>query len=113
MAHMIALHPMGSFVDVLAAADLPPGTQHVHTFGLTRILLCHTDTGRLFAVMDLCPHARLPLAGGDMRGSSITCPKHGARFDLESGCPLNGVSKKSLQTLDVRIVDQRIEIRLP
>lgn len=106
------LYPCDGFVDVMAASDLPPGSQHVHAVGLTRVLICHTDAGRLFAVMDLCPHARLPLAGGAMRDTSITCPKHGARFDLESGCPLNGVSKKSLQTLEVRVSGQRIEVCL-
>ncbi|MCY1369163.1 Toluene 1,2-dioxygenase system ferredoxin subunit [compost metagenome] len=110
---MIAVHGAERFVDVVGLAALPPGSQHVHQVGLTRVLLCHTDEGRLFAVLDLCPHARQPLAGGALNGSSITCPKHGARFDLESGCPLNGVSKKSLHTLAVRINGERIEVCLP
>lgn len=101
------------FIDVLALSDLAPGSQHVHQIGPTRVLLCHTAEGKLFAVLDICPHARQSLAGGLMDGTSITCPKHGARFDLHSGCPLNGVSKKPLQTLDLRIRDGRIEVCLP
>lgn len=110
---MIAQRGVECFVDVVGLAALPPGSQHVHQLGLTRVLLCHTAEGRLFAVLDLCPHARQPLAGGALIGSSITCPKHGARFDLESGCPLNGVSKKPLHTLALRINGERIEVCLP
>jgi 3-phenylpropionate/trans-cinnamate dioxygenase ferredoxin subunit len=110
---MMRLHEAQTFTDVLGLADLPPGNQHVHQVGLSRVLICHTAEAQLFAVLDLCPHARQPLAGGALVGSSITCPKHGARFDLESGCPLNGVSKKPLQTLALRVNGERIEVCLP
>lgn len=105
-------HAQG-YVDVLRLDELPPGTQHVHKVGLTRILICHTQGGELFAVIDVCPHARQPLAGGAVSAGSITCPKHGARFDLQSGAPLNRICNKPLQTLDLRVRDERIEVRLP
>lgn len=104
--------PNSVFVDVMAVVDLPPGAQCAQYIGLNRVLLCHPQGQRIFAVIDICPHARQPLNGGAMSGSSITCPKHGARFDLENGQPLNGVCKKSLQTLAVRIRDERIEVCL-
>jgi nitrite reductase/ring-hydroxylating ferredoxin subunit len=97
----------------MAVADLQPGAQCVQYIGLSRVLLCHPQGQGIFAVIDICPHALQPLSGGAMSGSSITCPKHGARFDLKNGQPLNGVCKKSLQTLAVRIRDERIEVCLP
>ncbi|WP_416376646.1 Rieske (2Fe-2S) protein [Marinobacter sp. es.048] len=81
--------------------------------GMTRILVCHTESGELFAVFDVCPHARQPLAGGRVTGNKIICPKHGACFDLQSGSPLNGVTKASLETLPVRVTSGRIEVYLP
>ncbi|MCK8683323.1 Rieske (2Fe-2S) protein [Pseudomonas umsongensis] len=101
------------YIDVMAAADLPPGTQCVHVIGTRRVLLCHPQGQGIFAVSDMCPHARQPLSGGTMNGSSITCLKHGARFDLGNGQPLNGVCKKALQTFEIRIRDERIEVFLP
>lgn len=98
------------FIDVLPVSDLPPGSQHVHQVGMTRILVCHTEPGQYFAVVDVCPHARQSLAGGRLNDNCITCPKHGARFDLQSGSPLNGVSKTGLKTLSVRARDGRIQV---
>lgn len=103
----------GRYIDVIGVNELLEGGQHVLQVGLTRVLVCRTEAGELFAVLDLCPHARQPLAGGALIGSSITCPKHGARFDLPTGCPLNGVSKKPLQKVALRVNDKRIEVCLP
>lgn len=110
---MIVLREVENYVDVAGIAEVMAGSQYVHQMGLSRILLCRSSDGRLFAMVDICPHARQPLAGGELSGSSLTCPKHGARFDLETGQPLNGVSKKALHMLAVRIRGDRIEVCLP
>ena len=99
--------------DVLALEALPPGGQHVWQHGLDRVLLCRGLDGQVSAMRDLCPHARQPLAGGSVDAQGITCPKHGARFDLRSGEPLNAVCKRPLSMLQARIEDGRILVELP
>lgn len=99
--------------DVLAEADLPPGGQYVWQHGLDRVLVCRSLDGQVYAMRDLCPHARQPLAGGTVDGVAITCPKHGARFDLRTGDPLNAVCQRALSMLELRIESGRIQILLP
>lgn len=41
--------------------------------------------GELFAVEDNCSHADTPLSEGRFRGATITCPLHGAQFDVRDG----------------------------
>lgn len=41
--------------------------------------------GVLYAVPDLCTHARKPLHDGSLEDGKLICCYHGARFDLESG----------------------------
>jgi 3-phenylpropionate/trans-cinnamate dioxygenase ferredoxin component len=103
--------PARGFVDVLAVEALPPGGQRSVLVGFTRVLLCHVGE-RIYAVGELCPHALQPLAGGEIRDGAIRCPKHGARFDLETGRPLNGVTVNLLRTYPLRIRQGRIEIAL-
>lgn len=98
------------FVDVLALADLPVGGQHVAQLGLRRVLICRTADDVLHAISDVCPHALQPLAGGEVADGAIRCPKHGARFELCSGKPLNAVSKTALPVHAVRIRDGRVEV---
>ncbi len=42
-------------------------------------------TGRILCSQAFCPHLAGPLFQGTLRGSTITCPWHQWRFDLESG----------------------------
>lgn len=97
------------FIDVLAADDLPPGSQHSVALGFQRVLLCHTPAG-IHAVADLCPHALQPLAGSEITDGVIRCAKHGASFDLVTGKPKNGVTARTLRVYPVRVRDGRVAI---
>ncbi len=36
--------------------------------------------GQFFAIEDICTHDGAELAGGEIEGTEIICPRHGARF---------------------------------
>ena len=98
-----------AFVDVIAVSELPPDAQKTVFVGTTRVLLCNTDKG-LFALEDKCTHALQPLAGGEIEDGIITCPKHGACFDLVTGKPTNNLSKRPVKVFELRVCDGRIQI---
>jgi len=41
--------------------------------------------GQFYAVQARCSHAAQSLAQGAVRGTEVTCPRHGARFDIRTG----------------------------
>ncbi len=98
-----------AFVPCVALAELPPGSQRSVVCGVLRVLVCHTGEG-VFAVRDLCPHALQPLAGGEIVGGLIRCPKHGALFALATGEPENSVTNERLTTFRIRLRHGQIEI---
>ena len=63
--------------------------------------------GRLHAVRDECPHAGASLADGDLRGTIITCPRHGSQFDVTTGSRERGPSDFPIRTYRVVEVDGR------
>ncbi len=97
------------FLDTLALSELPPDSQKSVFVRTTRVLLCNTDAG-LFAIEDRCTHAFQPLAGGDIEDGIISCPKHGACFDLASGKPTNNVATRPVKIFKVRVRNERIEV---
>ena len=97
------------FVDAIALTDLPPDAQKSVFIGTTRVLLCNTGTG-LFAIEDKCTHAFQQLVGGEMQDGVITCPKHGACFDLASGKPVNNVATRPIKVFKLRVRNERIEV---
>jgi 3-phenylpropionate/trans-cinnamate dioxygenase ferredoxin subunit len=98
-----------TYTAVATLAEVPAGTKKVFEVGGVPVLLCHT-ADRVFAVRNECSHAHETLDCGRMRGGWISCPVHGARFDLETGEPLNPPATQPIETFEVRVVGETIEV---
>lgn len=89
----------------LRLEELPrPGTQPVNLAD-TAILLCRLETGDVYAVADCCSHDDAPLAGGELAGRQIVCPRHGARFDVTTGAVLSMPAPVAIAAFPVRVSD--------
>ncbi len=69
--------------------------------------------GKLYAIDDVCSHDQGPVAEGDLVDHSIECPRHGARFDLESGKVLSMPAVVDIAAYPVRIEGQQILVGFP
>lgn len=98
-----------TFVAAAKVDDVPAGTKIAVEVAGNQILLCHT-ADRIFAVRNLCSHAHEALDCGRMRAGWISCPVHGARFDLETGQPMNPPATLPIDTFEVRIAGDTIEV---
>ncbi|WP_028986321.1 Fe-S cluster biogenesis protein NfuA [Thermicanus aegyptius] len=67
--------------------------------------------GKVMAFRNQCPHMGMPLDGGFVDGSVMTCPWHGFRFDLSTGECMTAPHVQ-LEPFPVRVEDRRIWIRL-
>ena len=127
-----------------ALRDFPNGVPKEVRIRAQRVTIVRVEDSA-YALNGLCPHARLPLAGFPgsplkpypVRDDCITCPLHGARFELATGKvvrqpfdsqwnaehPFLGrlqeklffFNKKSedIQTFPVRIEDGNILVGMP
>lgn len=98
-----------TFMAAAKVDELPAGTKIVAMVNGVELLLCHTND-RIFAVRNLCSHAHEALDCGRMRGGWISCPVHGARFDLETGLPMNPPASSPIDIFEVRVVGDTIEV---
>jgi nitrite reductase/ring-hydroxylating ferredoxin subunit len=77
-------------------------------------LICLTKIdGTIYAFTDNCTHISGPLNEGELEGCTITCPWHGAQFDVRTGKVLCGPARQDLFTYPVKIEDDGIYISLP
>ncbi|MCA9049633.1 MAG: non-heme iron oxygenase ferredoxin subunit [Planctomycetaceae bacterium] len=58
-----------------------------------------------FVIEDVCSHDGQPLTDGPVHDCSITCPRHGARFDLKTGAALCMPATKAIRTFRTEIRD--------
>ena len=57
--------------------------------------------GQYYAVAGTCSHAGHSLAGGRMQGFEISCPLHGARFDIRTGMCTRAPAQVGIQRFTV------------
>lgn len=98
-----------TFVPAAQVEDVPAGSKKVVEINGIGIILVHTND-RIFAVRNLCSHAYETLECGRVRAGWISCPVHGARFDLETGQPMNPPATMPIETYEVRINGETIEV---
>lgn len=68
--------------------------------------------GQIHAIDDRCTHAGAALAASEVCDGAITCPSHGAVFDVCTGEALGPPAEDNLATWPVRVVDGQVEIGL-
>lgn len=90
------------FQQVATVGDVPQDTVKAVTLDGISLLLVHTEAG-LYAIENRCSHAEEPLACGRVKYGWISCPAHGARFDLETGDALTLPATAAIRTYAVRI----------
>jgi 3-phenylpropionate/trans-cinnamate dioxygenase ferredoxin subunit len=73
-----------NWIRVCAVSELLPGEYQVVWDGDTPIAVFNIE-GTYYAVEDTCTHDGGELAGGELQGFEVVCPRHGARFDLRDG----------------------------
>jgi len=93
-----------------APADaVGPGELRCVEVNGTKVLLARTPRG-VFAISPVCTHAGLPMEEGVLSAGVLTCPHHGAQFDVASGGVRSGPAMRSLATFPAREKDGMIEV---
>jgi 3-phenylpropionate/trans-cinnamate dioxygenase ferredoxin component len=92
-------------LEVCPLAELEPGSMLlVHVEGHLSVGVYNCD-GELYALEDRCSHDDGPLCEGDFdcRDRVVTCPRHGARFDITSGRALTLPAYIPVETYPVAV----------
>lgn len=99
-------------LDVCAVEDLPPGSVKVVHHDDTAIAIFNAD-GELFAIEDRCTHDDGTLAEGDFDADAcvVTCPRHGAEFDIRTGKALTLPAYIPVDTFAVEVVEGRVRLK--
>jgi len=84
-------------------ANLALGTAEPRTVSGRDVIVARAQDGQYHAVAALCSHASLALAGGRVRGASIVCPHHGARFCLKTGKVLGPPAHEGIVAFPTRV----------
>ncbi len=65
-----------------------------------------------YALSDTCTHRGGPLSDGTVEGAEVTCPWHGARFDVKTGAVLGPPAGREVRSYPVRVTGADVEIEV-
>ena len=98
---------MSEFEEIATFDELSPGgRKSVIIDEVPALLLRIGET--YYAIEDVCTHDGQPLTNGPLVGCEITCPRHGARFDVRTGKALCMPATEPVQTFEIEIRGNRV-----
>ena len=97
---------------VATTQDCQPGTSLCVEVDGKKIALFNVD-GNYYAIDDTCTHVGGPLSEGEVSSTSVTCPWHGAQFDLETGNVLRAPAQQEVNCYKVFVEGDDIKIETP
>jgi nitrite reductase/ring-hydroxylating ferredoxin subunit len=102
---------MGEFVIVASTNEIAPGQARLVNIKGKEIALFNIE-GIFFALQNACTHEEGPLVEGDIEGHEVTCPWHGARFDVRTGEVLCPPAYEDVHRYNVRVIGTDIEVEI-
>jgi nitrite reductase/ring-hydroxylating ferredoxin subunit len=102
---------MPEFVKVAKTSDIAPGEAKAVHVGARRIAIFNIE-GTYHAIDNTCTHRGGPLSEGIVVGTEVTCPWHGAVFDVTTGSVMGLPASRRVASYAVRMEGDDIEVEL-
>jgi len=102
---------MAEFMKVAKTSDITPGEAKAVDVGARRIAIFNIE-GTYHAIADTCTHRGGPLSEGTVVGTEVTCPWHGAVFDVTTGSVLGAPAPRDVAHYAARVKGDDIEVEL-
>lgn len=101
---------MLDWITVIEARALAPNEHIIVELDNTDAAVFNID-GEFYAIEDKCNHDDGELANGEIEGSEIICPRHGARFCIKTGKVLSAPAYEDVHKFPLRVQDGKIQIQ--
>ena len=102
---------MADFVKVARVDEIGTGQARLIEVKGKQIALFNIN-GDFFAIDNMCTHEEASLAEGQIMGHEVTCPLHGAKFDVRTGEVLGPPAYDDVTCYSVRVVGSDVELQV-
>ncbi len=102
---------MAQFIKVASTADLAPGAAKCVEVAGKKIALFNLE-GSFHAIDDTCTHRGGPLSEGEVSGEEVTCPWHGAVYNIKTGAVLGAPAPRGVASYPVRVQGPDVEVEV-
>ena len=100
------------YVEIAPASELPSG-ERLFVDIADKTIVIFNIAGQFFAILDVCSHDDGPVGEGDLEEYNITCPRHGAQFDVRTGKVTQMPAVVDIPAYPVKVLDGMIHVGIP
>ena len=100
---------MAGFVKGAKTDEIVAGQGKMVEVSGKKIALFNVENS-FYAIDDMCTHRGGPLSEGSLDGKEVTCPWHGAIYDVTSGEVLSSPAPQGVARYDVRVEGSDVEV---
>jgi 3-phenylpropionate/trans-cinnamate dioxygenase ferredoxin component len=101
---------MAAWINAGTVEEIPPGQYKTIDVDDVPIAVFNVE-GKFYAIEDVCTHDGGILTGGEFKDCVITCPRHGARFDVRTGEVLAEPAYEPVAVFPVRVQDGMVQVK--
>jgi len=102
---------MSDFIRVARVDEISDPGKQVFEVDDRQVVLFHVG-GKFYCIDDVCTHDGGPLSEGELRGYQISCPRHGAKFDICTGAALCMPATEATVVHEVKVTETEVFVRL-
>ena len=102
---------MPEFHKLAAADEVGPGEIKQYLVEDRFVALCNVD-GEFHAFEDICTHQFTHLSEGEFKDVQVTCPLHGAKFDVKTGAAKSLPAVKPVPKHEVKVENGNVYVAL-
>ena len=102
---------MAQFIKVAHTADPASGSAKCVEVAGKKIALFNLQ-GSFYAIDDTCTHRGGPLCEGEVAGEEVTCPWHGAVYNIKTGAVLKPPAPQGVASYPVRVQGADVEVEV-
>ncbi len=102
---------MAELIKLTRTTELPPGNSAAFDVQGLRIAVFNV-AGQYYAIDDTCTHSGGPLCEGQVCDLKVTCPWHGADFDLKTGEALTPPAFDAVRAYKVVVEGSDVQVEV-
>lgn len=102
---------MGEYVKIAETSDVSKNQMQVFKAKGLEILLINLE-GEFYAFDNRCPHMGYPLFFGSLKGDTLRCGFHSAKFNVRTGESVGPVTSERLKTFPVKIQNSSVFVEV-
>ena len=102
---------MAEFIKALATTELPAGKAAAVEVNGKKVAVFNVD-GTFYAMDDTCTHRGGPLSEGQVDGTVVTCPWHGAEFEITNGQVLGPPAPGGVTSFEVKVEGNDVMVKV-